>query len=268
MSAEREGPSLLRPITSLFGRRSNHFPVPTEVSTAAARSDGQGRRSRRGCALPLRVESTAAGCRRIGTFLFAASVICGGVGSARAQELSSARDPIGDFVAEAAQRFDIPEAWIRAIMRVESGGQVRAISSRGAMGLMQLMPATWADMRFRFGLGGDPFDAHDNVVAGVGYLRDLYDRFGPTGFLAAYNAGPGRYLEFVAKGRPLPLETRRYVATVGPSVGGDAATVLQRQRISTALRSTIFVALGVDTAVKPRSPTSLFAVSSSSEVAR
>lgn len=128
----------------------------------------------------------------------------------------SARVDIAAHVAEASQRFDIPEDWIYAVMRVESGGRIGAVSSAGAMGLMQLMPGTWARQRARFSLGGDPFDPHDNIIAGTSYLREMYDRYGADGFLAAYNAGPGRYEDYARRGRPLPAETVSYVARIAP----------------------------------------------------
>ena len=134
-------------------------------------------------------------------------------------ERPSRSDPYGAFTAEAAQRFGVPEAWIRAVMRVESAGNVRAISSAGAMGLTQVMPATWAELRVRHRLGRNPYDPRDNILAGAAYLREMHDRYGSPGFLAAYNAGPGRYEEYLA-GRPLPAETRAYVATLAPIVGG------------------------------------------------
>ena len=100
------------------------------------------------------------------------------------------------YVVEAAHRFAIPETWIDAVMWIESRGRTRSgghpiVSRKGAMGLMQLMPATWAAMRAAWGLGSDPFDPHDNIIAGTAYLRQLYDRFGYPGMFAAYNAGPG-----------------------------------------------------------------------------
>jgi len=144
--------------------------------------------------------------------------------AAAAQEMPAARpsraDPYATFIAEAAQRFGVPEPWIRAVMRVESAGDVRAISSAGAMGLMQIMPATWASLRARHGLGNDPYDPRDNILAGAAYLREMHDRYGSPGFLAAYNAGPGRYEEYRATGRPLPAETRAYVAALAPIIGG------------------------------------------------
>ncbi|ARW10893.1 lytic transglycosylase domain-containing protein [Acetobacter ascendens] len=127
--------------------------------------------------------------------------------------------PYAAEVAEAAQRFDIPVTWIRAVMGAESAGDPGAVSSAGAMGLMQLMPGTWADLRVRHHLGRDPYDPRDNILAGAAYLRELHDRYGSPGFLAAYNAGPDRYEASLA-GRPLPLETRAYVTAVGPLIGG------------------------------------------------
>lgn len=130
----------------------------------------------------------------------------------------SSRDPHAAFVTEASQRFGIPEHWIRSVRRVESAGDVRAVSSAGAMGLMQIMPDTWAELRPRYALGRDPFNPRDNILAGTAYLREMHDRYGSPGFLAAYNAGPGRYEEYLA-GRPLPAETRAYVATLAPMIG-------------------------------------------------
>lgn len=135
---------------------------------------------------------------------------------------------IAPHVHEAAQRFGMPESWILAVIRAESAGRIDAVSRAGAMGLMQLMPATWARQRARFALGEDPFDPRDNILAGTSYLREMYDRYGVEGFLAAYNAGPGRYEDWRAGRRALPSETRRYVATL--------AGVLQDERIAAAAR--------------------------------
>ena len=132
--------------------------------------------------------------------------------------------PHAAFIAEASQRFGIPEHWIRAVLRVESAGDVRAISSAGAMGLMQVMPDTWAGLRRRHGLGRDPYDPRDNILAGTAYLREMWDRYGNVAaMLAAYNAGPGRYDEHLAMGRTLPAETRAYVATLAPVLGHATA---------------------------------------------
>lgn len=139
---------------------------------------------------------------------------------------AEASAPFAGFVAEASQRFGIPVAWIRALMRVESANDIRAVSPKGAMGLMQLMPDTWAYLRSRYRLGSDPFDPRENIIAGTAYMRELYDRYGTPGFLSAYNAGPGRYDEYVANGRPLPAETRAYVAQLAPLVGGESSPPL------------------------------------------
>lgn len=118
------------------------------------------------------------------------------------------------FVTEASRRFAIPAHWIRAVIQVESAGNAQAISPRGALGLMQIMPETWVELSVRYDLGIDPLDPRDNILAGTAYLREMLDRFGPEGFLAAYNAGPRRYEEHLATGRPLPADTQAYVAAV------------------------------------------------------
>jgi soluble lytic murein transglycosylase-like protein len=127
-------------------------------------------------------------------------------------------DRFGAFIAEAAQRFGIPTAWIRAVIAAESAGNPFAISPKGAAGLMQIMPQSWQALRARFALGDDPFDPHDNITAGTGYLRELYDRYGSPGFLAAYNAGAARWDEYARAGAPLPDETRRYLVRLDPVV--------------------------------------------------
>ncbi|UWQ95485.1 lytic transglycosylase domain-containing protein [Rhodobacteraceae bacterium M385] len=124
-------------------------------------------------------------------------------------------------IAEAAHRFGIPGPWISAVIEVESAGDPRAVSSAGAMGLMQIMPGTWADLRRAHGFGDDPFDPRDNILAGTAYLRAMYDQFGSPGFLAAYNAGPTRYEDYLTSGRPLPAETRTYLATLAPITGAQ-----------------------------------------------
>lgn len=114
-------------------------------------------------------------------------------------------------IAEAAQRFDLPASWIRAVVEAESQGDPRAVSPNGAMGLMQLMPGTWQDLRDQHGLGPDPFDPRANILAGTAYLKAMHDRFGYPGLFAAYNAGPARYEEHLRSGKPLPAETRAYL---------------------------------------------------------
>jgi soluble lytic murein transglycosylase-like protein len=136
--------------------------------------------------------------------------------SARAQTATRSEtvDRFAKFIDSASVRFAVPASWIRTVMRVESGGDEHAISSRGAMGLMQLMPATWAELSVRYELGLDPFDPRDNILAGTAYLKDMHDRFGSVGFIAAYHAGPARYEQHLVTGKPLPSETTAYVAAV------------------------------------------------------
>lgn len=131
-------------------------------------------------------------------------------------------DPIDRWrplIVEASTRFGVLAAWIERVIRAESRGftilRGRPITSRaGAMGLMQLMPDTWNAMRVRLALGSNPQDPHDNIMAGTYYLRLMYDRFGYPGLFGAYNAGPGRYADYVARGRILPEETRTYLASL------------------------------------------------------
>jgi soluble lytic murein transglycosylase-like protein len=137
-----------------------------------------------------------------------------------------ADDPWGPYIAEAAQRFDVPRSWIRNVMHTESGGQLYVngqlvTSPVGAMGLMQLMPETYQELEGEYGLGDDPYSPHDNIMAGTAYLREMYDLFGSPGFLAAYNAGPQRLNEYLTDGRPLPDETTHYVAMIEPYIQGD-----------------------------------------------
>jgi SLT domain-containing protein len=135
-------------------------------------------------------------------------------------------DPYAEFIAAAAARFRVPAVWIRAVLRAESAGDPRAISRKGAIGLMQIMPDTWADLRIRHRLGSDPYDPHDNIVSGAAYIRELLERYGSPGWIAAYNAGPGRY-EASLGGRQLPQETRDYVAIVTAAIeAGDATSLM------------------------------------------
>src|SRR3546814_13387 len=134
------------------------------------------------------------------------------------------------MIEEASIRFGIPTSWIERVMRAESQGLTmlngRPIRSRtGAMGLMQLMPATWEAMRARLALGTDPDDPRDNILAGTFFLRLMYDRFGYPGLFGAYNAGPGAYAAWLAGRRQLPGETVAYLVTVGgPVKAGSPAS--------------------------------------------
>jgi soluble lytic murein transglycosylase-like protein len=156
--------------------------------------------------------------------ILAASMLSSGAAHSE-QESSATRRPnelsvrpFAAFVTEASKRFGVPEHWIRAVLRVESGAKQRARSSKGAIGLMQIMPKTWTELRARYGLGADPYDPRDNILGGAAYIRELSDRYGAPEFLAAYNAGPGRYERHLATGRPLPEETQAYVAALAPMI--------------------------------------------------
>jgi len=127
------------------------------------------------------------------------------------------------YITEAARDFAIPEPWIRAVMSQESGGHTTLhgrpiISSAGAMGLMQVMPRTYADLRRRYSLGGDSYDPHDNILAGTAYLRQMYERYGYPSLFAAYNAGPARFDAYLFGRKQLPTETLHYVESILPGV--------------------------------------------------
>jgi soluble lytic murein transglycosylase-like protein len=146
-----------------------------------------------------------------------------------------AADPLDRWtgeIAAASSRFAIPREWIRRVMRVESGGRTvlggqPIVSAAGAMGLMQLMPRTWGEMRLALRLGPNPNDPHDNIAAGAAYLRLLYERFGYPGLFAAYNAGPERYADYLSGRRALPAETRAYVAAVVAAKPGRSALAVE-----------------------------------------
>jgi soluble lytic murein transglycosylase-like protein len=127
------------------------------------------------------------------------------------------------MVSQAASQFALPEAWVAAVMAQESGGKTtlngRPITSKaGAMGLMQLMPNTYRDMRQQYGLGADAYNPGDNIVAGTAYLRQMYSRYGYPGMFAAYNAGPGRFDAFLAGKKALPNETVAYLSAIAPGL--------------------------------------------------
>jgi soluble lytic murein transglycosylase-like protein len=158
-------------------------------------------------------------------------------------------------IADAARRFEVAPNWIRRVIRVESGGHAvldgaPITSPAGAMGLMQVMPGTYAAMRQRYGLGNDPYDPRDNILAGTAYLRQMYDRFGSPGFLAAYNAGPARYRDYLDGTLPLPNETSRFVARVD----SDSAPPPPQHDGNTAAGSGLFA--GASTAAQDGSATS------------
>ena len=230
----------------LFDRLPHHSFVPTKASTAIARSFSPGRPSgRRGSALPWTGASTMAVWRRVGLAVslmtaiasFGLSVFVPAAAQTAPSQFDQRVESFAVFIDEAARRFGVPGLWIRFVMRSESAGDVRAVSPKGAIGLMQIMPQTYARLREIYGLCADPVEPRDNILAGAAYLREMYDRYGTPGFLAAYNAGPGRYEAYLATGRTLPEETRLYLDRLAPLIAG-----VQAEHIATAADPLAWVA--------------------------
>jgi soluble lytic murein transglycosylase-like protein len=116
-----------------------------------------------------------------------------------------------DLANQAAKKYQLPDSFVRSVMKAESGFQPNAVSPKGAIGLMQLMPETARV------LGVDPRDPHQNADAGAQYLRELLARYenDPDQVLlalAAYNAGPGAVDRY--HGVPPYRETREYILRV------------------------------------------------------
>ena len=118
--------------------------------------------------------------------------------------------PYAEIIAAAAQAHGVDPILVKALIQVESGYRPTARSPRGAVGLMQIMPATAREYNVR-----NPFDPKANIEAGVKHLKSLLDRFGRERTelaLAAYNAGPGAVEKF--NGVPPYRETRDYVSRI------------------------------------------------------
>ncbi|WP_342215926.1 lytic transglycosylase domain-containing protein [Mesorhizobium sp. L-8-3] len=159
--------------------------------------------------------------------------------------VASSTNPWAAHIAEAAKRFDISERWIRSVMVVESVNDPAALSPKGAIGLMQVMPATWDELRAKHRLGSDPWQPRDNILAGAAYLREMHDRYGSVAaMLAAYNAGPARYDAHLATGRALPAETIDYVAKILAVIDGTVSVARSAGSSSrpTWSRAPLFVA--------------------------
>lgn len=161
---------------------------------------------------------------------------------------SQPTDACAVHAPEAVMRSGLPHDMILRVMRAESGGNPRAVSPRGAMGCMQIMPATWATLSARYGLGADPFDARMNMIGGALYLAELRTRFGIPGAYAAYNAGPNRYTRFAASGVPLPAETVAYAARLG----GAGAPIIKADAQARWQEAALFIARPASTS-KPAS---------------
>lgn len=127
----------------------------------------------------------------------------------RPESLRAKHARVAPFIVEAAALYGLPPALLRAVIRVESNYEPTARSSKGAMGLMQLMPATAASMGVN-----DAWDPRENILGGARYLRELIERWGGdlVRVAASYNAGPGAVEKY--GGVPPYAETRGYVKRI------------------------------------------------------
>jgi hypothetical protein len=267
------------PAIPLVGQNTRPSSVPAKNRTAVVRTGGQEPapdlirerpRGRRASASPLTGEGTMAALRCRGIVVWIVAILAASMlssGSAHADRTSPPAhrpsgvsvDPLAAYITEASRRFGVPERWISRIIRVESDAKPRARSKKGAMGLMQIMPGTWAELRARYRLGIDPYNPRDNILAGAAYIRELRDRYGTPGFLAAYNAGPGRYDSLLATGRPLPEETQAYVAVLAPMISGGQ-TIGQTRAVAKSFawaESSLFAARTAGAASDDSSPAAL-----------
>jgi soluble lytic murein transglycosylase-like protein len=167
------------------------------------------------------------------------------------------------LITEASQRFHVPKPWIRAVMRQESGGRTMLrhdrpiVSHAGAIGLMQVMPATYEEMAEQHRLGDDPSNARDNILAGTAYLRWLHQRYGYPRMFAAYNAGPGR----VERGGRLPAETRAYTAGIARTLRSSPVDLVKLTRPNgAAVKIDVNTVTGIRAALPGEYPGSVKAV--------
>lgn len=130
-----------------------------------------------------------------------------------------------------------------------------ATSSAGAMGLMQLMPSTYNDMRMQFSLGPDPYKPRDNIFAGTAYLRFMYQRYGYPHLFAAYQAGPGRLDDYLFSRKELPQSTRGYVGKIVPG-----AEIVMSSAAAQDKKSLLIFASRPQSSVANSAPNALFFV--------
>lgn len=150
-----------------------------------------------------------------------------------------------DQLQEAAEWAGLPLEWVHEVMRAESGGRRFVISRTGAMGCMQLMPATWAELTARYGLGRDPWHPRANMFGGAAYLRNMVDMFGWPSALAAYHAGPHRMAQHLDRARPLPPETRAYVAKIIARTDAAPTGAVVRVQENNWRQASLFAALSL-----------------------
>jgi len=189
---------------------------------------------------------------------------------AKEQAMSSAQliERWAGYIKEASERFKISADWIRAVIRMESGGRTLSDdktpirSTAGAMGIMQVMPQTYMDMRQQHGLGADPFNPRDNILAGAAYLSWLHDKYGYPKMFAAYNAGPATLDAQMSGTRKLPKETRDYIKGIASILGvkdepasSDPAPAQPTKVIATFTRPNgTAVSIDADTVTRIRVP--------------
>ena len=148
-------------------------------------------------------------------------------------------------IAQASDRLHVDRALIHAVMQVESAACERidgklTTSPAGAMGLMQIMPATWDRYRERLDLGTDPYNPPDNILAGTAYLHDLIEQLGLFEGLAAYFAGPSAVIDN-RNDRTLPSSaTLRYVHDVLGMLAAEPARPTSRVTVSNGPLSPLF----------------------------
>ena len=157
-------------------------------------------------------------------------------------DASALMDRWQPYIEEASQRFGLPQNWIRAVIRIESGGRTVLLgqpitSAAGAMGVMQLMRQTYDEMRERHDLGPNPYNVRDNILAGTAYLRQLYTRYGYPRLFAAYNAGPGRLEDHLHHGARLPAETQAYLGGVVKEI--SQTCVAERRGLPGRMKSAV-----------------------------
>jgi soluble lytic murein transglycosylase-like protein len=160
--------------------------------------------------------------------LAAAALGAGWLSPAPARATEPAPEACARHAPEAAMRAGLPVDVILRVMHAESRGRSRAVSHKGAMGCMQIMPGTWADLTGRYGLGSDPWNPRMNMIGGALYLAELARQFGFPGAYSAYNAGPGRYLRYARGGVPLPAETIAYTADINGGATAPSRTIAAR----------------------------------------